>query len=188
MSNSSSNSKIQTALDLLLSGSAKPIDIFNHLLAMPTDDMVKALSNAGVIINTPAQIRHELLRGVRDQLRDRPFFKQFDKSLISDTLTITEYVNELQSIARRFVAARDADIDIRTKRIQISALQISLVKIMATTIVPDNLNVDPEDVFGYAKKVMESIGSWLLNRQKIGLNAGEVSPKKKGVKTTERST
>lgn len=170
---SSPNEKTAAALHLLLSNETKAVDVFNFLLKMDTDDLIRTLTNAGVITKSPVQVRHELLREARGQLRGRPFFSHFQALENDDSLKLSAYISELQSISKRFTAAKNSNVAQNIKINQVAALQMSLVKIQSMPIKRDRENTATfDDVRRYAAAIMQHMCEWQLKCQEVGLANG----------------
>lgn len=174
---SSPNDKTTAALHLLLSSDTKAVDVFNLLLKMDTDDLIRTLTNAGVITKSPVQVRHELLREARGQLRGRPFFSHFQDLEKDDFLNLSAYISELQSISKRFTAAKNSNVAQNIKVNQIAALQASLVRIQSMSIKRDGENTAAfDDVRRYAAAIMQHMCEWQLKCQQVGLES-RLTPK-----------
>lgn len=166
---SSPNDKTAAVLHLLLSSETNALDVFNFLIKMDTDDLIHILTNAGVIIKSPVQVRHEILREARDQLRDRPFFSHFPTSRTDESLKLAAYINELQSISKRFTAAKTSNVALTIKINQIAALQVSLVKIQAMPLKREGEKSAFDDVRRYAAAIMQHMCEWQLRCQEASL-------------------
>lgn len=169
---SSPNENTAAALHLLLSSDTKAVDVFNFLLKMDTDALIRTLTNAGVITKSPVQVRHELLREARGQLQGRPFFSHFQSLEKDDSLKLSAYISELQSISKRFTAAKNSNVAQNIKINQIAALQVSLVRIQSMPIRRDGDTAAFDDVRRYAAAIMQHMCEWQLKCQEVGLEHG----------------
>lgn len=173
MSESSSHAardKSTTALHFLLSNNTKPADVYRFLLDLDTDDLIRTLTNAGVITKSPAQVRHELLRQARDQLNERPFFSKFPIQEADERITIKTYINELQSISKRFSAARDSTVPTSLKVQQVSSLQIELIRLQTSTIRRAGETTSFSDVRKYADAISRRLSDWQMKQQDDALS------------------
>lgn len=173
MSNSVSSptDKTAAALHLLLSSETKAVDVYNFLLKLETDDLIRTLTNAGVITKSPVQVRHELLREARDQLRARPFFSHFRLSERDNALELSSYISELQSISKRFTAAKNSNVALDIKINQITALQVSLAKMQSMPLKRAGNKSSFEDVRRYAAAIMQHMCEWQLRCQEVSLDS-----------------
>lgn len=167
---SSPTDRTAAALHLLLSSETKAVDVFNFLLKMDTDDLIRTLTNAGVITKSPVQVRHELLREARDQLRDRPFFSHFRPLESGESLKLSSYISELQSISKRFTAAKNSNVALNIKINQVAALQMSLVRIQSMPLKREGDKSAFDDVRRYAAAIMQHMCEWQLRCQEVSLD------------------
>lgn len=188
---SSPNEKTAAALHLLLSSDTKAVDVFNFLIKMDTDDLIRTLTNAGVITKSPVQVRHELLREARGQLRGRPFFSHFQALEKDDSVNLSAYISELQSISKRFTAAKNSNVAQNIKINQIAALQVSLVRIQSMPINREGEKTSFDDVRRYAAAIMQHMCEWQFKCQEMGLESGLIRTQAQrpsgSLKASERS-
>lgn len=104
------------------------------------------------------------------------FFRTSVLSERDDSLDLSSYISELQSISKRFTAAKNSNVARDVKIHQITALQVSLAKMQSMPLKRGRNNSSFEDVRRYATAIMQHMCEWQLRCQELSLDNDTEAP------------
>lgn len=171
---SDEDAKPQKALNLLLSKSPNKADLYSLLMGLDTDELLRVLTKASIFTKTAVQVRHELLRDVREQLSRRLNTRIDDRQ--GSELSIDAYIKGLQSINKRFKTVCKSEIPTDQAQKQVAILQVELVRIQSMPPMFEISQVSFSDVAKYASAISKQLSDWQLKCQDSAISKHNVVP------------